>query len=220
MRRAASQSGEAAWALGVSTANDVLMETAARMGLVVAEAYMGQKLYLNLKSPNSSRAAAWQELSHAAYRGDSGAQSLVGILMWKAGDYDGAAKWLASAAVDGDPIHVDPYASFLATCRDQRYRDPGRALHLAIEDLRRTGLEGSQSSSVAKTAASRESIYSTLAAAYAANGEYAEAVALELKNLALVTGKHGETERAAIQARLSAYRAKMPWHDYPYPLVN
>lgn len=217
MQRASSQSGQAAAQLGATTRNEALIRQAASLGNVRAAADIGENLYMDPKSSDSIKRDAWRPLAYAAYRGEISAQEIVGMLMSQRGDYEGARRWLASAAAEGEVDFVDPYAYFLATCPDATYRDPALALRLATDEWRQTlaAERGNPKLAESEKNRRRTAVYSTLATSYAAAGDFPEAIAIERKALALLPNGIPSGERTEMESKLADFQKKRPWLEYP-----
>jgi tetratricopeptide (TPR) repeat protein len=86
-------------------------------------------------------------------------------------------------------------AWILATSHDKSLRDPKRAIKLAQHELTRLGGKS-------------PSVMDTLAAAYAASGNFPEAIAWQEKALA---GAESEAAKKEIAGRLSLYKAGKPY---------
>jgi tetratricopeptide (TPR) repeat protein len=89
-------------------------------------------------------------------------------------------------------------AWILAVSADASLRDPPAAVRLAEQAL-------------ALDAGREPALYDTLAAAYAAAGEYDRAVRTALEAVRIARQRGDERRAAAIEARLEAYRRREPW---------
>lgn len=96
-------------------------------------------------------------------------------------------------------MHGD-YAWILATCPDQRFRDGKKAIASATQACELTEWRGPMS-------------LDTLAAAYAENGDFAQAVAWQQKAIALLPAD--SPVRAGYLGRLTLYRAGRPYREEP-----
>jgi Zn-dependent protease with chaperone function len=107
--------------------------------------------------------------------------SLLGDLHYRRQNFDGAQQaYEKSLALRPDqPQVLNNLAWLLATCPDERLRDPSRALELARKAAR---LEESAF------------ILDTLAECYFVNGRYAQAVEMGKRALVLATGERGHYE--------------------------
>ncbi len=121
------------------------------------------------------------QVGRSAYRGFAPAQSYVARTLDKEGDYAAASRWLESAARDGDPSLEDQFARFLASCPLASYRNPSRALAIALEVVRRANVEDEAAHGAGLNTVPREDFFDTLAAAYAANGDFAGAIETQTK---------------------------------------
>ena len=99
-----------------------------------------------------------------------------------------------------NPDHIDSHnnlAWLLATTADDNVRDPAEAVRLAKRACELTQY-------------SRPDFLDTLAAAYAAGGDFAKAVEIAEKALSLVSGSEKQTNW--IQERIELYKANKPYY--------
>jgi len=218
LERASGLAAAAAAELGMASGDKALIRHAMELGSVPVAASIGVSTYVDPKSSDSVKREGWQQLTYAAYRGEINAQAAVGLLLSQAGDYKNARRWLASAAAEGEVAVVNPFAYFLATCPDAKYRDGGLALQLATDDVRQVvaGLTKDQRLKEGQRDVTLETVYQTLAIAYAATGDFTEAVTVEQKVRDLARRGASDRERSDMQAKLSAFKEKRPWLDYPF----
>lgn len=123
-----------------------------------------------------------------------------GVLRVKRREYSAArADFLQAIAVDpGDTWSLNNLAWLLATCEDSLIRDGPAALEYAKDAAARTGF-------------AQSSTLDTLAAAYAAVGDFKSAV-----KWAKSAVKLAPVDRTAdCTARLAAYRQQQPWRVAP-----
>ena len=112
------------------------------------------------------------DIKNAANRGDVQAETLLGHFYWGQRDYALALKWWQKAAAQGDHRPLNHLAWLYATCPDTNYLDGVRAVEYA--------LKGDAKSP------SPHDYYETLAAAYARNNRFDEAVAVQERVFAVV----------------------------------
>jgi len=118
----------------------------------------------------------------------------------KKGEYDRALSDF-NKAVELDPTDVlahNSFAWFLATCTDSRYRDGQQAVKLAEKAL---GL--------------KKSVYffDTLAAAYAEDNRFDDAVKTQEKAIKLLEKEGIAEELSEFKKHLGSYKAGKPWRD-------
>ena len=108
------------------------------------------------------------------------------------------ARWKETLRLN--PDHIDSHnnlAWLLATTADDNVRDPAEAVRLATRACQLTQYR-------------RPDVLDTLAAAYAADGDFAKAVEIAEKALSLVSCSEKQTNW--IQERIELYKAKKPYY--------
>jgi uncharacterized protein YjbI with pentapeptide repeats len=215
LERAAQDSADAALLLASIENRAELLARSAHLGNLLAQEQLSLPIYFDLSKDATQRKNAWTALSQAAYRGESNAQAVVALAMDVVGDYSGARYWLRNAANSGDRLLMQNFARFLATCPDNRYVDPVEALDFAQaarrkwEEQNRAPPDPSKATTAAEDHAE---VLDTLAAAYAASGDYEEASRIE--TLVIKTLPPGNGDLAARYAeRLTTYQHGKRWLD-------
>ena len=130
------------------------------------------------------------------------AHNNLGLALRMMGERDEALKHFR-AALRGRPEWPEPMneiAWILATHPDGRVRDPREAVGLAERSAELTGFR-------------QPVILDTLAAAYAASGDFDRAVATAQKATALAAAGHSERLAGEIGRRLELYREKTPFRE-------
>jgi TPR repeat protein len=174
-------------------------EQAARLGIAASYVGLAHIYDAGLGVPaDPGQARAMYE--QGAERGDLNAQLRLAYLLLSEGtseSREAALKWLRQAvAQDSAQAHND-YAWLLATSK----RDDLRNGTLAIRHAK-------QAVEFEKNAAYLD----TLAAAYAENGQFSEAIETQLAALALV-GEQERDLRSELEAHLSRYQSSEPWRE-------
>jgi TPR repeat protein len=150
-------------------------------------------------TPDYGLAMSW--FRKAAEQNDAQGQCNLGICYDKGQgvvkDKAEAVRWYQKAARGGAPKAFNNLAWILATSDDPAIRNGPSALSLAKKG-------------VAATERKNPSALDTLAAAYAASGEFEKAVNAELEAIALLTTE-ATTKRADYTSRLNLYQAKTPY---------
>jgi cytochrome c-type biogenesis protein CcmH/NrfG len=100
------------------------------------------------------------------------------------------------------PGAIDSLAWLLATCPDGSVRDPAEALRLAAAGDRLAQGKNPR-------------VLETLAAAQAANGDFAAAVATQTRALELLRAAADDRRRTDAESRLDSYRRNEPWVARP-----
>ena len=116
-----------------------------------------------------------------------------GMYEQAAGDY--------RAAVRNDPQSVDALRSvawMMATCEDQRYRDPKRAIQFAKKSIELNGSEDFR-------------LVDTMAAAHANAGQFSYAVTEQERAIQMGTGQATGREMHALKQRLQQYSQQTPY---------
>jgi hypothetical protein len=201
------------WIVGDQTGRNDLVERAAAAGHVIAGGRLGSSQYLKNKLKPGALADAWFRMGHAAYRGDPWVQWAVGVAMERQGDFGNAIRWYAEAANEGRVNYVNSLARVLATCPDSKLRDPEKSLSLALQAWREIKA-ASKEPEQGDGADLRGEVLGTLAAAYAATGDFVHAVAVQNDAIAALGRKVDADQLESSQRRLASYKAKRPWIDY------
>lgn len=171
---------------------------AAQAGLTSAEYQIGKSLFLGDGCVQDTRKGLrW--LTMAAEEKSPDSQYFLGISMLGsdkvAEDRPKAIEWLNKAANAHHEKAMMRLAWILATDKDDKVRDPARALSLVNE--------------VYKNYGDKLRSFEVLAAAQAANGKYDDAV--NSQKSALKEAKSIEYPLDDVQARLNTYQNKQPW---------
>lgn len=120
----------------------------------------------------------------------------------KKGEYDKAmSDYSKSVEILAAPSNLSAMAWFLATCPDSKYRDGKKAIEYAKKAIEEEKDE-------------RQDYFNTLAAAYAEEGNFQEAIKAQEKAISLLKEYEEET-RAEYEKRLSSYKAEKPWRMEP-----
>lgn len=149
-------------------------------------------------TPDLDKARRWYE--EGAYRGDLNAQLRMTYLLLRQDDAEAhslAVGWLQKAVAQGSPQAHNDYAWLLATSK--------------WDDLR----NGTLAISHAKQAVALRAIAAyldTLAAAYAENGQFEEAVTAQMQALELV-GEQEVDLRLELEMHLQHYERQEPWRE-------
>jgi len=213
LRRAAPSSAVAAETLA-HEGEEKWAAVAADKWQVDAQFSQGARGYSDEKASDEEKRRAWRHLTRAASRGHAGAQYLVGAFMRDNGDYAGAVLWLGKAAASGAPRFENDFAWLLATCEVTSIRDPAKALSLSMEAVRRSQPSGGATDSHRLEDIPIEEALDTLAAAYAASGDFAGAVDTQTNALALMRRSKNRGAIASAESRLAAYKAQIAWIEH------
>lgn len=197
------------------------VRVAAGLGHVDAQLFYGLTLYLNPgvvdgkhleeKQQEDARAKGWEILTHAAFRGSSVAQNLVGQTMNEQGDFLGASRWFGSAAAAGVADFENSFVWFLATCPDPEFRDPPKALSVALDAVRHSEIERAADGTSGAGSVARQDVLDTLAAADAAVGDFAGAIETESKVLEIMRSSPDRKAVVVAEAKLVSYKAGKAW---------
>jgi len=145
--------------------------------------------------------AQWQEILRQQPNYAKVHENLAGVF-FKQGDYKSAiTHWTEAHRIEPDNVEIlNNLAWIWATCDDPQLRNPPRALQLA----RRAG---------ELTDFQQPDYLDTLAAAYAAAGQFPQAVETAQKaiKLASAAGQNNLTQR--IQKRLLLYQSRQPYRE-------
>jgi TPR repeat protein len=151
---------------------------------------------------NYQEASKWCRM--AAEQGDAEAQHNLGAL-YERGDGveqsdQKALKWYRLSADQGDPNGLNDLAWLLATCPDPQLLDGSEAVRYAL---------------MAVEKAETYQMADTLAAAYARQGKFEQAVSNQTKAIAMVEAAENMPDRDKVsvdlKVRLDAYRNKKAW---------
>ena len=155
-------------------------------------------------------ATAIRFLTRAIDSGELSSDQLMALytlrgISWKStGEY---AKALADfdKAIELDSQCVPAYnelAWIMATCPDGQYRNGKRAVELAETALK-----------LPKGGLGVETLLDTLAAAYAEEGRFQDAIETQERAIKLLNQKGATKEREAMMKHLSSYQAGKPWRE-------
>lgn len=189
------------WTIGTLLENQKLLQRAADEGSLPAALEQAWRAHV----PNaalSGDAMLWKSLASTALRGDPRSQFLVGLELAGAGDYAGAKRWLQESAYTGNLAYTNAYARFLLLSPDPALRNPRAAFELASYNWSRVSAVASERVDLLEFA-------DTLAAAYAALGQFDQAVAMQKMAVPNVSDS-GPRRKVALQ-RLATYGAKRLW---------
>lgn len=207
--RPAAQSGDAAaeYLIGLSSTADPalgipgaaggqLLLAAARDGDPQAQYWIGSQLRATAECHPHADGRVW--LRHAADGGNPAAQvTLAADLLREGAAQAAAARALLEKAAGSDNYYVRKHVvALLAAAPLDEVRDPPTALRLAKQ-------------LAAGDIQSDPQMFEALAAAYAANGDYGNAVSAQRH--ALHQAEALGWNPAAMRARLSAYHNDKPW---------
>ncbi len=128
------------------------------------------------------------------------AVSALADLAWVLADEDRPAEAAAlfrEGAETGNPEAMDTFAWFLATCEDPNVRDGSNAVRVAEKAVTATGR-------------GNPSYLDTLAAAFAASGQFTNAIRFQQEAIALL---QGQAEKEDYSSRLKLYQSGSPYRD-------
>jgi hypothetical protein len=163
------------------------------------------------KQQEDARAKGWEMLTHAAFRGSSVAQNLVDRTMNEQGDFLGASRWFGSAAAAGVADFENSFVWFLATCPDPEFRDPPKALSVALDAVRHSEIERAADGTSGAGSVARQDVLDALAAADAAVGDFAGAIETESKVLEIMRSSPDRKVVVVAEAKLVSYKAGKAW---------
>jgi hypothetical protein len=163
------------------------------------------------KQQEDARAKGWEMLTHAAFRGSSVAQNLVDRTMNEQGDFLGASRWFGSAAAAGVADFENSFVWFLATCPDPEFRDPPKALSVALDAVRHSEIERAADGTSGAGSVARQDVLDTRAAADAAVGDFAGAIETESKVLEIMRSSPDRKAVVVAEAKLVSYKAGKAW---------
>jgi len=143
------------------------------------------------------------DASHAAFRGSSLAQYFVGETMNDQGDFAGASRWLEFAASDGTADNENQFAWFLATCPIASFRDPAKALSLALRQCGKLRSRPRRHTLRAHQSSKRRRIQHA-GRRYAASGDFPGAIQTQGKVLSMLRNRPATIAEA--KAKLTALR--------------
>ncbi len=98
---------------------------------------------------------------------------------------------------------VNNLAWLLATCHDEKYRNPQRAIQFAERACKLTNY-------------SDPAILDTMAAAYACAGNFSQAVVFSQKAVALIQSSDGKKLKKDFSDRLLLFKANKPYIEPPF----
>jgi TPR repeat protein len=156
---------------------------------------------LNLKAAKLDFTPAMSRLAYQYYKGS-------GLPV----DYRRSFGWYQRAAKSGDPWAVNDLAWFLAVCPDEDMHNGEQAVLIAKEALRIMAENGDDH---------RFEMLDTVAAAYARNGEFVEAVLWQKRAIELMeeqakeneSGQSREELEQEFNERLQLYESRTPYSD-------
>lgn len=169
---------------------------AAKQGHLEAMLELG-RTYLEGADRDPTMAREWIE--RAANQGHAPAQLLLGALYGNGtlGSRDHAMQWYKAAAEQGDPDGQSSFAWLLATSSHHEIRDGKLAVVYAQK-------------AVAQTPSAEH--LDTLAAAWAEQGDFRQAVVTELLAMETLEGRDAERARD-FSERLESYRGRRAWRE-------
>ena len=185
--------------LGVPSARaGQLLLAAARDGNPQAQYWLGSQLRTASACPGRGDGTVW--LRHAADGGSAAAQLLRATDLLRAGAADAQAaqaRTLLGRAASSDSFYVRKHvAALLAASPTDAVRDPGTALAVAMKLS-------------AGEIQSDPQMFEAVAAAYAANGDFHNAVAQQ--RVAIAKARKLAWNTRLMDERLAAYRSGKPW---------
>jgi TPR repeat protein len=157
---------------------------------------------LFLKASKLDYVPAMSRLAHLYYTGTGVPQ-----------DFRRAFGWYQRAARTGQPWPVNDLAWFLSTCPDETLRNGEQAVLIAKEALKIIAESGEDQ---------RFEMLDTVAAAYARNGEFREAVLWQEKAIELLPEQEEDPEqqkelKIEFENRLKLYQKENPYIEEPPP---
>lgn len=137
------------------------------------------------------------------YPESSEAKDKLAVALNQKGEVDVAIDRYEKALQENpsDPALLNNLAWMLATHSDSRFRDPDKALTLALRACELTNYD-------------EPHIMNSLATAYAAQGNYGKAIEIAEKTLVLVKSKGQTGLITKAQESLDMFRAGIPYHEF------
>jgi TPR repeat protein len=174
----------------INTTEDQSADLAERAVKLYKEKKYTESIIPLTKSAELGNARAQLLLADMYFEGHPGIQK----------DYKMAKNWLEKAILKGDPLSYNGMAWFLAVCQDPKYQNGKKAVEYAQKaiSLDNTNWE----------------FYDTLAAAYARNGKYKEAIDSQEKAIMLLTktnSKQDDKNMLDSRMRLNLYKSGKPY---------
>ncbi len=177
----------------------VWLKQAAEAGYPHAMFELGE-LYQHQLTGREIEAVRW--LAAAADEGVPAARGALGLMFYQGYgpleiDCEQALKWLELAVWQKDTEANNNLVWTLATCPDERFRDGGRAIRLGRDLVYRQGPQNART-------------LDTLAAAYAAAGDFLTAEQVQQRAISALSAASSERLQS-YQRRLNRYQQRLPW---------